>query len=239
MKLKLGIFGDSYGCSGMIDNDIPEKAWPEIIADTFIYEMENFSLGGSDLFFSYKKFIDNHNRFDKIIFLITSPNRIYIPNLNTFTNASQVFAKENLAKNQDKPYFKAVIDYYKYIHDEEKEMVFFELLLNNIASVRPDAILYPCFDLPFLKDFSLSKITEFEDSVMGMNADILQQFYFKGLRDSRKCHMTGANNKLVAEMFMKRLVGEELNIDESKIVAPEHDVSYYHQSKFMIVSGKY
>ena len=48
----LGIFGDSYGRSGRYD--IAENDWVDFIKDTGKFEVTNFSVGGSSLWYSYK-----------------------------------------------------------------------------------------------------------------------------------------------------------------------------------------
>lgn len=231
----LGIFGDSYGRSG--GYELKEKDWVDFIKDTNIYKVTNFSSGGSPLWYSYDLFIKNKDQFDNIIFLITAPHRIGlvspISKLHPFQNHN-VTVKVDLASGEQKKQYQTIIDYYELIHDYDREETIHQLMVENISRLRPDAIVYPCFPTVYLDDVGLSEITKFEDEYLGLTSDIDKKFYREGRRDSRNCHMTEDNNKIVSQLFLQRLSGISEKLDLSKLVKPKFDLDYYYQARWTI-----
>jgi hypothetical protein len=231
----LAIFGDSYGRSGGYDNN--EKDWVKFIEDTGEYNITNFSKGGSPLWYSYDLFVKNKDKFDKIIFLITAPHRIGLVSpisvLHPFQN-NNVRIKVDLASGKEKEQYQTIIDYYDLIHDYNREETIHQLMVENISRIRNDAIIYPCFFTSYLDDIPLYEITKFEDACLGLNKEIQEKFYKEGRRDSRNCHMTESNNKIVSQLFLNRLNGINYKLDVGQLVKPTVDVNYYYQSIWTI-----
>jgi len=231
----LGIFGDSYGRSG--GYDIAEKDWVDFIKDTGKFEVTNFSVGGSSLWYSYKLFLENKNKFDKIIFLITSPARLWITSpmakIAPFQNYN-VRIKAELASGIEKKQYQTIVDYYELIHDNDLEDIRHQLMVENITRVRADTIVYPCFSTAYLDDVELSEITRFEDSHLGLTQSLKDKFYRQGRRDSRTCHMTEENNKLVSDLFLQRLDNQVDKLDLSKLIKPKNSLEYYFQTVYTI-----
>jgi len=230
---KLAIFGDSYAKKDA--SDIQERSWHDFI-DT--YEVTNFGEPGTDLWFSYNLFLKNYASFDKVIFLITSPYRITLtnPNIVIYPNQNYTTAsvKVETATGKELEQYKAVVSYYEYIRDKEKDEQLHQLMVDNIKRLCPTAIVYPCFKDSWYNawnhETALYSITEFEDSFLGMNDQIRKEFYRRGLRDSRACHLTEDNNRLVATMFLERLQGKESYIQLDQLIKPKHNLEYYYQS---------
>lgn len=229
--MKLGIFGDSYGISSVRDNDIPDLSWVQVIDNTKKYSITNYCIGGSDLWFSYKKFVKHQHEFDKIIFLVTNPHRVYLPKVDLFTNFANAKLRAGLFTGDVQGQYQIAVSYYENLHNFDKEELCHELLVEKIKPIRPDTILYPCFYLPYLQDFNLVEITNFEDSAMGLTSEIRQKFNNNKLRDSRKCHMIGENNLVVANMFMDRLEGKDTKINYQMLKTPTKPIDYYYQSR--------
>ena len=231
----LAIFGDSYGRSGGYDNE--EKDWVKFIEDTEEYKVTNFSKGGSPLWYSYNLFVKNKDQFDKIIFLVTAPHRIGLVSpesvLHPFQN-NNVRVKVDLASGKEKKQYQTIVDYYDLIHDYDREETIHQLMVENISRIRKDVIVYPCFFIEYLNDIALYEITKFEDTCFGLTDEIQKKFYKEGRRDSRNCHMTESNNKIVSQLFLDRLRGinNKLNIDQ--LIKPTVDINYYYQSIWTI-----
>ena len=225
----LAIFGDSYARKDA--DDIYEQPWHNFIKD---YNIKNFGEPGSDLWFSYNLFLKNHSKFDKIIFLVTAPHRIRLigPNTVIYHNQSYTTAsiKASLATDTELDQYNIVLGYYEFIHNKEKEEKVYQLIIDDIFRIRPDAIVYPCFDNNWSSEMPLYNITKFEDSYLGMTDARRQEFYRKGLRDSRACHMIEENNLVVANMFLSKLDGT--NKPMGQLTKPNKDVEYYYQSKW-------
>ena len=222
----LAIFGDSYARSDA--TDIQEKSWHEFMDG---YHITNFGDPGSCLWYSYDLFLQNHSKFDKIIFLVTSPNRI------TLTGPTVIYRNQNyktakikieLTTGKELEQYKTVRDYYELIHDVRKDAVTHQLMVSDIKQIRLDAVVYPCFDNTWSHESPLYNITKFEDQYLGMTPEMRRELYRKGLRDSRACHMIEENNKVVAKMFLSKLSGVDNTLGQ--LIPPTKDVNYYYQS---------
>jgi hypothetical protein len=233
---KLAIFGDSYAKKDA--TDILEKSWHEFIEG---YEITNFGVTGSDLYTSYNLFLNNYKEFDHIIFLVTSPHRISLTSPNTIIyphqNYNSAKIRSKVASGSELEQYQAVINYYELLTDQNKDKRLHQLMVNDIIRLAPRTILYPCFwDSWYnvdIKDFPLYSVTQFEDQFWGMNDEKRNDFYLKKLRDSRACHMTESNNRLVATMFVDRLQSKDSSIRVDHLFEPRQELEYYYQSRWL------
>jgi hypothetical protein len=232
--MKLAIYGDSYGDPRT--GELNEKAWVDCLRTT--YDLDNYSFTGSGLFYSYDMFLKTHDRYENIIFLVTTENRLTLPHhtkLQVPTHISYIQSKvlATRTSGQQQNDYTLVTDYYEHIHNEHKDAILHQLMVENVKRLRPDAILYPCFQFSYLDDFPLYHVTKFEDEYIGMNDNKRVEFYHKGLRDSRSCHMTEKNNEVVAKMFHSRLNGMQYKLSTDVLTQPDNNIEYYYQSKFV------
>jgi hypothetical protein len=226
----LAIFGDSYGKSG--GHVLGEKSWVDFINDTKQYDVTNFSEGGSTLWYSYKLFLDHNHKFDKVIFLVTSPHRLELAGKNVqlfaFQNYYIAKLKVNTTQGELRKQYQTIIDYYELIHNHEKEECLHRLMVESLCYIRKDVIVYPCFSQPYMKDKGLFEITQFEDKIIGLTESVREELYRKLLRDDRSCHMTEDNNKIVSQMFLDRLENKDSSLNLDNLVKPIHSYEYYY-----------
>ena len=227
---RLAIFGDSYGKSGGHFNK--EKSWVNFIEETKEYTVTNFSEGGASLWYTYKLFLENNKFYDSIIFLVTSPHRLALTNSNVkihkFQNYAQSKIKTTLTSGEIQKQYQAIVDYYEIIHSNEKEEAMHKFLIDDIKRCRPDAVIYPSFSSPYFEDIGLYEVTKFENQFLGINAEVIEQFYKKKFKDDRHCHMTEQNNELVSKLFLDRLAGKNSIINLETLCPPPHGVNFYY-----------
>lgn len=228
--MNIGIFGDSYGDDRT--GELGYESWVKLLSEK--YNVTNYSYTGSGLFYSYDLFEKNHHKHDKIIFLVSDIDRILMPEYTKLDvsrhltyNQSKVFA-EKVSRD-----YELIVKYFELIHNSDFYLTAHRLMVENINRIRSDAIVYPCFQFDYLKKFPLFHVTRFEDNFIGMNSDKRIEFYNKGLRDSRTCHMTEKNNYVVYEMFDSLLNNIEFELNETILHKPDRKLEYYYQSKFM------
>ena len=82
MIKNIAIFGDSFSDPKWVKNDY--LAWPELLENDF--NVTNFSLSGTSLWWSYKQFKKLSTEYDYCIFTITMPGRIHIESLDRHLN---------------------------------------------------------------------------------------------------------------------------------------------------------
>jgi len=170
-QIKVGIFGDSFANAHHGHDDFPElsqAAWFKNLGSK--YDVVSYGQSGASNYYSYKKFLAEQTKYDKIIFLVTYPGRhpaseINIPKESCFDflgsgpgvdyeNHKTIFASsaagiQYLLKNfkfdtETKSKLKAFRDYYVFVANEEYDNKMTELLIQDIFRIRPDTIFINC-----------------------------------------------------------------------------------------------
>ena len=242
--MKIAIYGDSWASEGLNE---PHNylGWPEIITNQPGYEVTNFAVPGSSLYYSYKEFLKNHKNYDVNIFLITLSGRLYIksipefrenntskhiPNLLNVINRKKQLPNEHLdpvIENQIIKIYDAVEKYFTYIQDKDHDELVDRALLHHARSMSNNTIFIHCFRGS--DEFSLIHVYEMENESMGAD----EKYFSKGIQmnteidgklliDARICHMTKRNNELFAEKLIKSIEENNLSVKFSidDFVAP-------------------
>ena len=223
--MKIGIFGDSWA-SEFLDEPHNYLGWPEILAKQPGYEVTNFAVPGSSLYYSYKEFLENYKNYDINIFLITSYGRMYVqsmPEANQKKIAKHIpnlinigIRKKQLTAtmNQVMKIYDAMEKYYEYIQNDEYDALVDKALVYHAKSISTNTIFIPCFH--GYDEFSLIDLFEMENHSIGVyekysskNIYLNIEYDGKMLTDTRVCHMTKVNNELFAEKLIKAI--EEKN----------------------------
>lgn len=206
--MKIAIFGDSYGVSQHMWNNT--LSWIDIISQNFL--IDNFSESSSSLYYSYQKFLESYKNYDKIIFLVTNPGRIFLEKCNIRKHISHYdLAKyyRDLAETyEDKLILEAAKDYYLHIVNENYDQCMHNLMVDRIKNLHPNVLLIPCFQnsLPGVYNNFL------------FNACVLDWDFYK-LKDANKyndirhSHMNEINNQLLAKEVDQWLAFGEFNLD--------------------------
>jgi hypothetical protein len=240
--MKVGIFGDSFAQVPEFKNTENQTlCWPEIIAQQ--YKTENYALSGSCLYYSVDKFKTYHANFDKIIFLVTSPDRFgfndYVVDycdkdftLRKFKHAQNLATVESrleeLKTLPADPIIKQAMEtaknYYIYINDNRKNNYLQSLMLEDVKRTRPDTIFIPCFPHSWIGVASktLSEIQQLENDHWGHNV-----MNSGNKTDIRYCHLTEENNRILANEVVKWINGEPVHLDLSKFKTPVDPISKY------------
>ena len=152
----LGIFGDSWAktiTSAESKKFHDGHAWWELLSEK--YEVTNFGVPGSSVYFSYEEFNKHYSNFDKIIFLATEPGRLTFevgseiknPRLapefkrhcNSYGTAdyySKVF--NNSRFPEDSARFNAAKEYFLWLLNRKEQKEYRRLMLNEIKNLRFD-----------------------------------------------------------------------------------------------------
>jgi hypothetical protein len=152
--MKIAIFGDSWGIHG---EDYP---WPDSRGPSWVdllrqhYTIDNFCVHGNSIQNVYYEYLKNRYNYDKIITLITSPQRFTVPR-STFENSKFSHVGTTYHINYSKVNYEvqehltdelrtAFNGYYKYIYNEELVYSSIFAILNDIIN-SGKCIVVPCF----------------------------------------------------------------------------------------------
>ena len=78
--MRVAIYGDSFAdtkvkSSSKLYTDNDNVGWPDIVSQH--HSVANFARGGTSTYYSYQKFLNTHESFDTIIFVVTDYYRWY------------------------------------------------------------------------------------------------------------------------------------------------------------------
>jgi hypothetical protein len=219
--MKIAIYGDSFGACpiGVKNyNDYPyvQSSWWELLSEK--YEVTNFCEWSASFLFSAEQFTRTHDKFDKVIFLVTHPRRITIKDNNKnrhFVNYEySTFWKEDAAKQGWNEVLNAVLYYYKYIENNNYSNFQHIAYLDYIKNLRKDVLYIPCFKDSFDNDFCLCDVFDKEQKYWKIDYDV-------GKLDVRKGHFTNPNHKIMYNILDNYIKYNKFDIDLSMFVNPD------------------
>lgn len=235
--MKVGIFGDSFAHK-CIQNKTP--SWTDIIARK--YTIRNYSYPGSNLFYSMDLFLKNHNEYDKIVFVVTNPGRILLPNSSDFKDKNGITdLKPSVVSNYDNAVFlkemykddpvhskrlEATMDFFLYVQNTDFEKYVHLLMVEEITRIRPDAVVVPAFNVSTnYKGTSMHQIQIKENNAWNYNPELAE------INDIRHSHMTAENNAIFASEVEEWLNGEPVHINLYKYVKPSPESMDFYIKK--------
>ena len=182
------------------------KGWPRYL-DADIY-----SYSGSDIYYSYNQFLNNHSKYEKCIFVITGTLR-YSSNINGWMHSASIedavegakFATNKVVRN----YYTTLSEFFQNIYYKDINRIesINTAMIDSIKLRRPDTLFINAF--PDLKN-----VYDLELNSWNMTHEESQDYtkYF----DLRHCHMTNENNKILAE-YIKENLNQSSYLDLSNI----------------------
>lgn len=160
----IGVFGDSHA-----DPECGNAAKQSLMSESWIYHLGETAVphgrSGTSLLWSYRKFLENHEKYDRIIFVMTNADRFDHAgdkkdwsgkkNVTNFGHAEFIlkegfWVKQLISQSQpdlqydwDIPRVKACRDYAMHVNDSIASNLQAQLIKEGILSRRPDTILIP------------------------------------------------------------------------------------------------
>ena len=228
--MKIGVFGDSFASPSELN---PSPNWLDILSTD--YNITNYALQGSNLYFSVDLIKKNHLEYDKIILVVTSPGRLKIANWIPVDRPEDRFIisitdYRFLNKNYDTitaSYLEAGNQYYTYLQDITYDSYIHNLMIKDVCSLRSDIILIPAFldSLLDVKGYSMHHIFLKENTAWNLDwKATISQF-----TDVRNCHMISENNQIFATKAKEWIDGKPVHIDLNDFVTTTNKDFYLKQ----------
>lgn len=188
----LGIFGDSYVEGYNPAHRLAKQCLDDKFADLFCndnkpypwynhipkinntYEVSEYGCGGCDNWYTYNQFINNHEKYDRVIIVWTNDGRyswstkeegyaydpeeiqnrhwMHVSNLDTAIDKSKHYCNEETGKikgvEKYRADYKALIPFFERVHhaDRKRHHKFSQLLRKEVREIRPDAIFINAFN---------------------------------------------------------------------------------------------
>ncbi len=210
-KPKLAIYGDSFSDPSWVQNDY--LSWPEMLEQK--YNVKNYSLTGSSMWWSYDKFLETHASYDLAIFVVTVPGRIHVEYNNKHLNLNPstwpVWDGINIGEM-----------YFRYFYSSKRETAFHNFMVNDILQYQ-DVLVVPAFleSLPNLNSWSLCHYADLELQFYGLD--------HPGNNENRKCHLTKENNLMIYNKIINAIDNKDqiLKLNPEDFVQPADPMECY------------
>lgn len=206
---KLAIFGDSFS------SELKGYSWITYLRNEGM-SIDNYSVPGTSVWYSFKKFLDHYDNYNSIIFCYSHCERIItipanLPERLHCLNQSQYW----VGLKEDKITMKTITDYHLMTLDSDKRLYYYLYQKNfvdintscNIKNIRLINLM------PFESEEYLFKYPL--DSEFPPLGPCLYNLYEVSLRelagrnfpipDSRECHMNLKNNSLLGKIIFDYL----------------------------------
>jgi hypothetical protein len=209
--MKIGVFGDSFA-----SGEYGPLGWASVLQTYHQYNIHNFGVSSTSLFWSYQQLIENIDNFDVIIFVATSHGRLYWPDTSCkLHHISSPGTIQHAIKTNppihELAIFKAAEQYYLNLCNDEFDTFVHSQILTQIGKLckkrAKKLILIPAFDINIryqsVFQCSLIAVTFKELATQfGPNAAWRNEKHFTG---GRANHMSAANNIVLAGIVNKLL----------------------------------
>lgn len=225
-KIKIGIFGDSFA-SLRFEQENPSLDWVSYLSKE--YEVVNFANPGTSIYYSVKLFLKNFTKFDKVIFVVTHPSRLTLPERSFLLDAKENIVEcltprsaqdllNTCSQEDNRRILKSVIDYYTYLEDNEFTEYIANLMIDHVKSLHDSLLLVYYTDL--------MKVHEKENNFFK-----LSNSFYNSYDDVRNCHLTIDNNKILFEKINDWIMSDKFKFNLDDFVNPIDTFSLYFRNK--------
>lgn len=232
--MKIGIYGDSFTCCS--EPELGHTRWPARLQQ-WGYDVTVHGAPGSNLHWSKTQFDLTHENYDRVIFIVTTPGRLwfgnimnkdYKPSVHT-ASLKKTFVRpgikdgsdfctgiQNITPGEyDLEMQETLMKYFTNLQCDYVDLTFHRLLLSSINQSRTDALFIPTHINSLYKeldsdDMWLGKIS-YLDTLYPPTKNYLNNRYGKNT-DNRPCHMNVENNWRFAQVIQQWLDKNEYHL---------------------------
>lgn len=210
--MKIAIYGDSYAAEYYNPKKI--NPWVSIIRQQEKnFEIDNFSQSGSSLYFSITKFLENHFLYDKVVFIITHPGRLFVPNNEEFPHVSNIVNCDLRIKSSNKISEKVIMEsarnYLRDVQNNDEEIFKHHCMFEKISRIRNSNILFIPVNRLSIPGYNGTVLTD----ISNIDIDYYKNNTFATRKDLRCCHMNQPNNEILANKVSSWLNGGDFTLD--------------------------
>ena len=210
--MKIGIYGDSFASSGD-----KETSWGNQLNK--FYTVENHGRAMTSVEWSVDKFVNTYKNYDKIVFVVTQPSRMYFPEHPKYPHWTPFTHDliKNLNKQMRVEYENYIRFTLKYVHNDNMLMLKQTAYLNLVKTLQPQTLFISAF-ANCIEDYDMLTLTDISGLDM-INPKSLNYLHsvFEQNSDTRACHMNATNNLILSKKIKHWIETDEFdlyNIDD-------------------------
>lgn len=243
--MKIAVFGDSYAHNFELkefEQNNDAVSWVEILAKK--YDVTNYAMSGSSVYYSFCEFQKYHSEYDKVIFLVTAPGRLFLhetmklelntinslplealqQHVNSAMSAEFMLNQVEMTNGslEDKKRLTAIRDYFLLVMNIDEQRTYSQLMAKEVQTTRPDALVQLVTGSPRKDLWSISKM---ELEHWGETQPSINQ---RDLFEIRKNHLTKENNIILANKIEQWIIhGTPLDLSLEDFVKPTEPIEKY------------
>ena len=219
------ILGDSFAVkhTGYDDADaLNGPSWTKLLELDPRYRVTNMAEGGSSMWFSFRNFMKYQHEYDVILYVVSESHRLYHP-ISTdsgirhwnfaapwwFDAVRRKLSSQSL-DNTGFEEVSAIELYFKHLLDIEERDTFQRLMINDIRTNRPDAILIPAFQESIYDHEGVCLVDISDREIRHLGLELADTF--KTRDEQRLCHLTKENNRTLYEHVVRWIDGENMSM---------------------------
>ena len=199
--MKIGVFGDSFACRDCT------HIWWQYLESDHGHQVISFGEGGSSLGFSVEKIDNHHGEFDRLIWCMTTVNRISIWHDDR--------AYHNTGTHKPAPTGDWLLDrklniihqYLVEAFDPHFQEIMGHALVGFMLQKYPNLMIVPSFATPvyFMQEhkFNLYHLCQKETQCLWPHQD--PHSMINGPQDGREGHLTKTNQRILASLINSQL----------------------------------
>lgn len=233
---KLAIYGDSFAddVNGHPkDPNLSSYAWVNLLKND--YDTTSYGAAGSSVYHSYKNFLETHENYDKIIFIITtyerwpvpikfSENHFHIPSFYTanFLLKNLIFRIGSREDRDCRVKLAALRSYFTFLSNDLNPVneVYANLMLDDIKRKRPD-VIFTTFDTMYLY------VDLFHKSIRAPSN--MRDLIYSYTEINCVCHVSREVNEIIYQNAKSSILAGEWVYDVPDIIKHAHPFQYYYE----------
>lgn len=223
--MKIGVFGDSF-CEHRY---IPAyRGWWQLL-DEYGHDIHSYGESSSSILFSAQKIIEHGDKFDFLIWAVTTPFRLSIKLNQEYLHLTGSNQNINDVDIMYKSKAKAGCDYLQHLINHREQCLVGQALVEYVRLKFPNLLTIACFPDPLNVDFNLYELCsrEAEAYFPGQQLHIVYERFI----DIRTCHLSIDNNKILARLIAENLTPGTFTTDYSNFIEPKEPRVSYFKSK--------
>lgn len=216
-QMVVGFFGDSNSASPSLINGYYSISWPDHVANSLGLDFENFSAGGTSLWFSFQNFKNKFKKFSHVVFTYTEHSRLnclpnHMSSLSWLYDESRFNMIPTVSRNspEDLDILKQIVKIYPLIIDDDLNKFIFQSIFDTVNKACHEHNIKLVNLFPFIKsetDLNLNFSNSYGSCIFNAtsvsNHELFNEnqeyrhpelSYFIKILDIRRNHMNSNNN---------------------------------------------
>lgn len=218
--MNIGVFGDSFADPRPGQPDRSSEAWMHQLEAITGHRVDSFGESGVSAWYSYKVFLEHYQKFDTVVFVYTSVNRIHnVPcyHDNThynFVRPDTIEHLEFLTDSEKDRIRNTVNTYWRELQDDAFDLFVYQSVFDAVNSKCAQAGINLINVFPF-ENFHQPDTVDLSNTqgdcyrglmcVSSQEAEAATEHMGSYAYDSRDCHLTEINNINFAKLIAKSI----------------------------------